>query len=365
MRRSIFLGLMLCFWPTGVSADEVQLESLVRRAHAVVEAQVVVREASHEGRTLRFAALEVLQVLSGSPPREIPLQLSASFEPPLHEPAVWFLVRGTRGWVPLGRDPSRDLQDADWIRTLLEVRREPRASLSGSNPTRLRAALVMLTPVPQDRARLEELLNHPSFELRLQAAVTLGRLDREAALDWLFERWSLADTGRFIQVRRAVEALLGLQVTLPVHTPLQRRRAVEVYRLAADLSGRHRDRALERLPGLSRAAATGSGAWALEALALYPPELALPGLAEALGNPDEAVVGRALALLEEALAHPGPGLRRVAASATGNTARARLAALSRRSFSTPEVEGTVRSQAGELMARLRVLATRPSSADAP
>jgi len=223
----------------------------------------------------------------------------------------------------------------------------------------------MLTPVPQDRARLEELLNHPSFELRLQAAVTLGRLDREAALDWLFERWSLADTGRFIQVRRAVEALLGLQVTLPVHTPLQRRRAVEVYSLAADLSGRHRDRALERLPGLSRAAATVSGAWALEALALYPPELALPGLAEALGNPDEAVVGRALALLEEALAHPGPGLRRVAASATGNTARARLAALSRRSFSTPEVEGTVRSQAGELMARLRVLATRPSSADAP
>jgi hypothetical protein len=365
MRRSILLGLVLFFWPAGAWADEVPLESLVRRAHAVVEAQVVVREASHEGRTLRFPALEVLQVLLGNPPREIPLQLSASFEPPLHEPAVWFLVRGSRGWVPLGHDPSRELRDSDWIRTLLEVRAEPRAHLASQNPTRVRAALVLLTPGPQDRARLQELLLHPTFDLRLQAAVTWGRLDREAALDWLFESWTLGDAMRFAQVRRAVETLLGRRVALPVHTAWQRQRAVEVYRLAADLTGVHRARALQRLPGLSRAAATGSGAWAVEALALYPPELALPGLAEALGNPEEAVVGRALALLEEALAHPGPALRRAAASAAGSTARARLAGLSRRTFSSPEVGEMVRLQAGELMARLRVLGARPPSADAP
>jgi len=304
-------------------------------------------------------------VLSGNPPREIPLQLSASFEPPLHQPAVWFLVRGTRGWVPLSQDPARDIEDSDWIRTLLEVRREPRAHLASKNPTRVRAALVLLTPGPQDRARLQELLGHPAFDLRLQAAVTWGRLDREAALDWLFERWTLADAGRFAQVRRAVETLLGRRVALPVHTALQRRRAVEVYRLAADLSGVHRARALERLSALTRAAATDSGAWALEALALYPPELALPGIAEALGNPEEAVVGRALALLEEALANPGPGLRRAAASAAGSAMRARLAGLNRRAFSTPEVEEMVRSQAAKLMARLRVLATRPPSADTP
>lgn len=365
MRRTLLPWLVLCLWPVWAWADQVPLESLIRRAHAVVEAQVVLRESPREGHTLRFPALEVLKVLAGTPPSEIPLQLSASFEPPLREPAIWFLVQGQRGWVPLGHQPFRDLQEADWIQVLLEVQRAPRAHLAGGDPKRMRAALVMLRPGPQDRARLEELLGHPSFELRLQAAVTLGRMDREAALDWLFEHWSLEDPRRFAQVRRGIEQVLGRQLALPVHTQLQRRQAVEVYRLAADLTGLHRARALERLPGLNQAVAGRSGSWALEALALYPPELALPGLAEALRNPDEAVVGRALALLDAALESPGPELRRAAAAPAGTLVRTRLAALAGRTWSTPEVGRVVLGEARRLKARLASLANRPGSAHSP
>lgn len=367
-RRLVLLALLVLARPAPVRAEAVSTESLVRRADAVVEARVVVRERREAGKAVRYPALEVLDVLDGEPPDEIPLVLSDAFEPEPGEEALWFLARGPRGWVPLGVDPFRPLPQGDWIRALLEVRQDPRRVVGGASqadPLRLKAALALLQPRTGDRLALVGLLGHAEWPVRLAAARALGRLDRDAALRWLFPRWSAEDPARFQEVRTAVEGLLRRQVPVPVEQVPERRRAVELYRVAWELEGPDRARALARLPELRRAVAVEAGPWALETLALYPRDLALPGLADALRNPDESGVGRALALLREALSQRDPAVLRVAAGSTGSLLRNRLQALARRTWSDPEVGRQVASEARELLERLRDLAGQDPAAGSP
>lgn len=358
----LLLAFLLLAVPAEAQVEAPTTESLVRRADAVAEAQVVVRGGREGGRPLRFPVLEILDVLEGEPPDEVPLVLTDSFEPPVGEPAVWFLARGSRGWVPLGPAPFRPLEEADRVRALLTVRRDPRRYLE-AEPRLLGAALDLLQPRPEDRIRLVGLLGHGEAPIRLRAAAALGRLDRNAALRWLFARWPVDDPARFLEVRAVVASLLHLEIPVPLDNPADRRRAVELYRLAWELSSQDRGRALQRLPVLRKAVAVEEGPWALEALALYPPEVALPGLADALRNPDEAVLGRALALLREDLRRPEPALRKALAGPAGSLLRNRLQALGRRTWSEPAVGRMVAADARDLLGRVRDLAGQdPSSA---
>lgn len=347
------LGFVLSTAPALAQPEPRSLESMVRRASAVAEAQVIVLTGK-EGQ--RYPALEILDVLEGEPPDNLPLIVSETFEPPVEEPAVWFLVRGAKGWTPLGPEPYRPMAERAWIRALLDVRRDPRKALESGETRLVKAGLALLQPQEADRLRLVGLLSHAEWPVRLGAAEALGRLDRAAAMAWLLKNWPTEDPLRFQETRTVVSGLVRRDVAVPVDGAADRARAVELYRIAWELSGPDRTRALSRLPDLRRRAPSEPGPWVVEALALFPADAALEGLAEALRNPDEANVGRALELVRQALRKPDDGLRRNLAGAPGTLLRTRLQALPKRAWSQEAVARTVLAEARALLARLKALA---------
>lgn len=352
LRRILLLvGLGIAMASAPAEAQQ-SVESLVRRAAAVAEAQVVVR-TGQDGH--RYPALEVLEVLDGEPPGEIPLVLSETFEPPVEEPALWFLARGARGWVPLGTEPYRSLRERDRVQALLDVRQDPRKALDSGESRLVKAGLALLQPREEDRLCLVGLMSHAEWQVRLGAAEALGRLDRAAAMAWLLKNWPTDEARRFAETRAVVAGLLRRDVPVPITSAADRVKAVELYRIAWELSSADRTRALARLPDLRRRAAAETGPWVVEALALYPADAAVEGLAEALRSPDESVVGRALELLRQALRKPDDALRRALAGPTGTLLRTRLAALPKRSWSDASVARVVATEARDLLARLKSL----------
>lgn len=354
MLRRILLILVLAALPASAQAER-SLESMVQKADAVAEAQVEVRQGRDQGAVYRYPVLVVLDALEGEPPDEVPLVVSETFEPPVGEPAIWFLARGPRGWVPLGPQPFRPLEEEAWIRALLAARPNPRQHLQEAGGLRLRAALALLRPREEDRLRLVGLLEHAEWPVRLAAAEALGRLDPAAAMAWLLKSWPVEDPYRYFEVQNVVARLLKRDLRLPLDSASDRRRAVEVHRLAWDLRGPDRSRAEARLPELKTRAATEPGPWVVESLALFPADRALEGLAESLRNTDEGVVGRALELLRRALQKPDAATRKALAGPPGDLVRARLQGLARRSWSDPAVGRAVAAESRDLLGRLRSL----------
>lgn len=350
---AVGMGLVLANASASAQPEPRSLESLVRRATAVAEAQVIIL-TGRDGQ--RYPALEILDVLEGEPPDELPLIVTEAFEPPVEVPALWFLSRGSKGWAPVGPEPYLPLTERARVQAMLEVRKDPRKALDSGDSRLQKAALALLQPREADRLCLVGLLSHAEWGVRLGAAEALGRLDRAAAMTWLLKNWPTDDPRRFAETRMVVSGLVRRDVSVPVDTLADRGRTVELYRLAWELASSDRPRALARLPEFRRRVATEPGPWALEALALYPTDVALEGLAEALRNPGEAVVGRALELLRQGLQKPDDALRRVVAGAPGQLLRSRLQSLPKRTWSDATVARVVIAESKALLARLKALA---------
>lgn len=330
-------------------------EELITLADRVVVAQVIRVEPGQGREQPDKVVLEVQENLLGTGNKVLVVfyfgRLFDRAPPPAKSKTLAFLRRTDGGWFPVRLDGFRSLQERERMASLVAVRRTPHLFLGSSQTNLVLTALEFLKPKAEHRQKLLELLDHPDSRVAVKAAGRLAKLDPRTAGDWLFARWSPADSQQFLVIHRLVSELLGRSLYVVLDTPEDRQRAIELHRLAWWLaSPEEQKKALRRLPEVADKLHTDESAWALEALALYPPSRIIGPLGDVLTELDEQQVGRGLAILSQSLLHPG--LTSVLAGPQGDKLRTALQTLKVKKFEEPSLRAFIPAEARRLLHRL-------------
>lgn len=350
-RRLLTLALLLLLVLAAAAAPPAtQLEELVAEADLIVWARVASVERSQSEALPDRLTLDVQEALLGSPGTRLNiLFFSEAWDippPVVGQSYLFFLRKAELGWFGVRPDAFRPAAQREIAASLVKVRKNPRLFLGGEQLRLVLAGLRYLKPRPGDQDRLLTLLNYPEGEVQLRAARALAPLDSKASLEWLFANWPAADNKQFLRYHEVVTDVLGKTLYTRLDTAEERQQAIELYRIAWWLSSPElREKALKALPEV---AASEDPGWAVEALALYPSELALEPLTQALTKADEESTGRILVLLEPILRKPNAAVRRQLDGATGDLLRQELTAVARRKYAAASLRAFLPAEARRL-----------------
>lgn len=356
-RRLVALAVLLLGLVAAAAPPATPLEDLVAEADLIVWARVAAVERSQSEALPDRLTLEVAETLLGNPvPRLSTGFFSEAWDiatPAAGQSYLFFLRKAELGWFGVRPDAFRPAPQKEIAAQLVKVRKTPRSFLGGEQTRLLLAGLRYLKPQAGDQDRLLTLLNYPEGEVQVRAARALAPLEPKAALEWLFANWPAADNKRFLRFHQVVSEVLGKSLYAAIDTTEDRQRAIDLYRLAWWLSTpENRDKAIKMLPSIAAEAAGEDPGWAIEALSLYAPDLALEPLTQALTKADEEWTGRILALLEPILARPNAAVRRQLEGATGDRLRQALTAVSRRKYVAASLRAFLPAEARRLLKML-------------
>jgi len=357
IRRVLMLALLLLGLANAATPPATPLEDLVAEADLIVWARVAAVERSQSEALPDRLTLEVAETLLGSPVQKVTTGFfSEAWDittPAAGQSYLFFLRKAELGWFGVRPDAFRPAPQKEIAASLAKVRKNPRLFLGGEQTRLLLAGLRYLKPQAGDQDRLLMLLNYPEGEVQLRAARALAPLEPKAALEWLFANWPAHDNKRFLRFHQIVSEVLGRSLYAAIDTTEDRQRAIELYRLAWWLgSPENREKAVKMLPTVAAEAAGEDPGWAIEALGLYPADLALEPLTQALAKADEEWTGRILALLEPILARPNAAVRRQLEGPTGDRLRQALTAVSRRKYAAASLRAFLPAEARRLLKML-------------